>query len=120
MRLAGIVRNREGYCYGVEFRAVVANSSAPVRTGQAAPAVPATSARPQLGETNRPEIDENAASYAAVCRELAAAEDKLATLLQRRLETNMSQHDPEFKRMCLKMLRIREVRRQMESLTMNR
>jgi hypothetical protein len=114
-RIAGIVRNREGYCYGIEFRAILTTGS--MEDTPQPRSVPAANNvvenKPRQAGMSQ---SESTASYASACGELAAAEDKLATLLQRRLEANMSQHDPEFKRLCLKMLRIRELRRQMEGL----
>ena len=113
-RIAGVVRNREGYCYGVEFRAILATSGDDTPQSRSVP--PTNNVVEDKPRQAGTATNESSASYASACGELAAAEDKLATLLQRRLEANMSQHDPEFKRLCLKMLRIRELRRQMEGM----
>jgi PilZ domain-containing protein len=114
-RIAGVVRNREGYCYGIEFRAILTTGPGDdnPQPRSVLPADSVVESKPRVPGLNGSESN---ASYKSACGELAAAEDKLAMLLQRRLESNMSQHDPEFKRLCLKMLRIRELRRQMEGM----
>jgi hypothetical protein len=114
-RIAGVVRNREGYCYGIEFRAILTTGQGDDNP-QPRSVLPADSVVESKSRVPRLNGSESHASYKSACGELAAAEDKLAMLLQRRLESNMSQHDPEFKRLCLKMLRIRELRRQMEGM----
>jgi PilZ domain len=99
LRVSGVVRNREGYCFGVEFLARDGEDSAP------SPSSAEQAAKP----------DESSA-YSAICGELGRAEDKLATLLQRKLDANVSPDDPEFKRYCVKLLRLRQLRKQIEEL----
>lgn len=103
VRLKGVVRNRNGYCFGVEFLAQLNGGSAPSQ-----PEPRATVSR--KGEIKKP------ASYASVCAELANAEDKLAARLQQKLESNADQNGPEMKRLCLNLLKIRELRRQIEGM----
>jgi len=101
MRIAGVVKNREGYCYGVEFRHRIANESA--QASSPAPAVTAEQRR------------EDASNYAAILREMVRAEDKVADLLRRKLNENV-RTEPELKRLCFDLLRVRELRRQIEVL----
>lgn len=101
MRIAGVVKNREGYCYGVEFRHRIANESAQVSSP--APAVTAE------------QKHEDASNYAAILAEMVRAEDKVADLLRRKLNENV-RTEPELKRLCFDLLRVRELRRQIEVL----
>jgi hypothetical protein len=101
MRIAGVVKNREGYCYGVEFRHRITNESA--QAGSPAPAV-----------TEEPKC-EDASNYAAILTEMVRAEDKVADLLRRKLNENV-RVEPELKRLCFDLLRVRELRRQIEVL----
>ena len=101
MRIAGVVKNREGYCYGVEFRHRMANESAQDRSP--APAVTAE------------QKHEDASNYAAILAEMVRAEDKVADLLRRKLNENV-RTEPELKRLCFDLLRVRELRRQIEVL----
>ncbi|HEY1265603.1 MAG TPA: PilZ domain-containing protein [Terriglobales bacterium] len=96
LRVSAIVRNRDGYCFGVEFLRKAEGG----RTPHAMPSAPA---------------EENTA-YSAICHELARAEDKLAAFLQRKLDANTNPDDPEFKRYCVKLLRIRQLRTQIGGL----
>src|SRR5262249_22639580 len=66
MRIAGEVKNREGYCYGVEFTHRIAIESA--QAGSPAPAV-----------TGKQEC-EDASNYVAILAEMVRAEDKVADL----------------------------------------
>jgi hypothetical protein len=101
MRIAGIVKNREGYCYGIEFRRRMANESP-----QASAPIPAPTAEQQR---------EDASNYAAILTEMVRAEDKVADLLRRKLNENV-RTEPELKRLCFDLLRVRELRRQIEVL----
>jgi len=101
MRITGVVKNREGYCYGVEFRHRIENESTPV-----------SSPKPRVRGEQQPE---DAANYAAILAEMARAEDKVADLVRRKLNENI-RIEPELKRLCLDLLRVRELRRQIEVL----
>jgi hypothetical protein len=101
MRIAGIVKNREGYCYGVEFRHRIANESVQANV----PAPPVTSEQKS----------EDISDYAAILSEMDRAEDKVADLLRRKLNENI-RTEPELKRLCSDLLRVRELRRQIEVL----
>jgi hypothetical protein len=99
LRVNGVVRNRSGYCYGVEFLTRLADG--PV------------GAQPKTdGAAKKAQV-----SYADVCAELAWAEDRLAARLQRGLEANADRSGPEFKRLCCDLLKIRELRRKIEALS---
>ncbi len=100
MRVAGVVKNREGYCYGLEFRHRVANDSA--QASSPAPAVP----------ERKPD---DTTDYAAILAEMGRAEDKVADLLRRKLNENI-RIEPEVKRLSFDLLRVRELRRQIEVL----
>lgn len=121
VRVKGIVRSRAGYCFGVEFMTRMAN-------GSIAPQLPESSvSRPHVQAwptTPEPEVEESTgfveykrtASYADVCAELARAEDRLAIRLQRNLEAEVDQNSPQFKRLCLNLLKVRELRQKIEAL----
>ena len=102
MRIAGEVKNREGYCYGVEFRHRIANESAQ-----------ASSPAPSVTEEQK---HEDASNYTAILAEMVRAEDKVADLVRRKLNENI-RIEPELKRLCFDLLRVRELRRQIEVLT---
>lgn len=99
MRIAGVVKNREGYCYGVEFRHRIGDES-----------TPASSPVPAVKEDQK---CDDASNYAAVLTEMVRAEDKVADLLRRKLNENV-RIEPELKRLCSDLLRVRELRRQIE------
>jgi len=101
MRIAGEVKNREGYCYGVEFTHRIANESAPTIS----PPLPVTEVQQC----------EDASNYAAILGEMVRAEDKVAGLVRRKLNENI-RVEPELKRLCFDLLRVRELRRQIEVL----
>src|ERR1051325_1254081 len=101
MRIAGEVKNREGYCYGVEFTHRITNESA----SDIPPAPRATEEKP---------CDDNS-NYVAILGEMVRAEDKVANLVRRKLNENI-RIDPELKRLCFDLLRVRELRRQIEVL----
>lgn len=101
MRIAGVVKSREGYCYGVEFSHRVVNESAPAK-------IPDTAA---IGEQKC----EDPSNYAAILTEMARAEDKVADLVRRKLHENV-RIEPELKKLCFDLLRVRELRRQIEVL----
>jgi hypothetical protein len=101
MRIAGEVKNREGYCYGVEFTHRLANEPAPASVP--APAVMAE------------QKSEDACDYVAILAEMVRAEDKVADLVRRKLNENI-RIEPELKRLCFDLLRVRELRRQIETL----
>jgi hypothetical protein len=100
MRIAGVVKNREGYCYGVEFRHRIDESA------------PASSPAPRITEKQEREDTSN---YAAILAEMVRAEDKVADLVRRKLNENI-RVEPELKRLCFDLLRVRELRRQIEVL----
>ena len=108
-RVSGVVRNRTGYCFGVEFLSRVPGAKTPA----VSPSLPV----PAACNPTAAEQAESAASYAAICAELSRAEDKLAILLQHKLDAGVAQDDPEFGRICAKLLRIRDLRCQIEALT---
>jgi len=100
LRIAGIVKNRDGYCYGVEFTHRTANES--------------ILATPCTSETIE-EKPENSSDYAPILTEMVRAEDKVADLVRRKLNENI-RIEPELKRLCFDLLRVRQLRKQIETL----
>jgi len=100
MRIAGEVKNREGYCYGVEFTHRITNETVPASSP--APAITADKCK-------------DASNYVAILAEMVRAEDKVADLVRRKLNENI-RIEPELKRLCFDLLRVRELRRQIEVL----
>lgn len=119
VRLIGVVRNRTGFCFGVEFVAQttngnqVADDSEPVMTAPGPNGL--VRAWPLSDVATVPGV-KNAVSYSALCAGLTQAEEKVVSLLQRELAANKGQNAREIQRLGAGLVRIRELRRQIEEL----